>query len=77
MAIFKAAAPCDLYREQVLLNPASYSGTAGADSDDFRFNAITEGTPARNTHVHDNTAYSSQPTLDSWIAQLRQNKGQV
>lgn len=75
--MFKAAAPCDLYREQIGLNGSSYSGTAGADSDEFRMNAITEGMPMRATHTHDNTAYSSQPTLDSWVMQLRSNKGQV
>ena len=58
--------PCTVYREHVLLNSGSYSTTAGADSDDFRFNSITEGTPANGTHVHDATAYATQPTKDSW-----------
>lgn len=70
---FKTAGPCDLMREHILLNPASFVATANSDSGDLRFDAITEGTPARLTHVHDNTAWSTQPKSDSWQARLRQS----
>lgn len=72
MAFKAAGAPCDLMREHVLLNSGSFSTTAGSDSGDFRTDAITEGMPARLTHVHDNTAWSTQPKEDSWIIKLRQ-----
>lgn len=68
---FKAAGPCDLMREHVLLNPASFVTTPNSDAADLRFDAITEGMPARLTHVHDNTAWSTQPKSDSWIIRLR------
>jgi hypothetical protein len=69
---FKAAgAPCDLARENILLNSGSYSTTAQATSDDYRFNAITSGTPARLAHVPDATAYSTQPLDDNWLARCR------
>ena len=67
---YKAAAPCSVYREHLGLNPGSYSTSASADSDDFRTNAITEGLPAILGHVHDNTAYSTQPTKDNWLEWL-------
>lgn len=69
---FKAAGPCDLMREHILLNSGSFVTTPNSDSGDFRFDAITEGTPARLTHVHDNTAWSTQPKSDSWNTRLRQ-----
>ena len=71
---FKAAgAPCDLYRENILLNSGSYTtGSATqADSDEFRFNAITSGTPARKALVPDSTAYGTQPLTDSWLSRCR------
>lgn len=72
MAFKAAGSPCDLPREHILLNSSSFVTTANRDSGDFRFDAITEGTPARLTHVHDNTAWSTQPIEDSWIIRLRQ-----
>lgn len=78
---FKTAAPCDLLRENMGLNSASYSTTNGVDSDVFReLSGITQGMPARLTHTGDSTAYSTPPLEDSWIIRLRQgwtpaNKG--
>lgn len=71
---YKSAAPCDLFREHVTLNPGSFATAANSDSgSDFRFDAITEGVPTRQGHVHDNTAWpsTSQPKSDSWVLRLR------
>lgn len=71
---FKAAgAPCDLQRENILLNSGSYSTTANKSSDEFRFNAITCGLPTRLTHVPDATAYTAgtPPVTDSWLSRCR------
>ena len=69
---FKAAgAPCDLMREHILLNSGSFSTTAQATSDEFRFDAITSGMPTRLTHVPDATAYGTQPLTDSWLSRCR------
>jgi hypothetical protein len=70
---FKAAgAPCDLYREHILLNSGSFSTTANTDSDVYRETAITMGMPARLTHTIDATAYTAgAEEEDSWIAALR------
>lgn len=72
MAFKAAGAPCDLMREHILLNSGSFSTTANSDSGHFRLDAITEGMPSRLTHVHDNTAFSTQPKSDSWETRLRQ-----
>lgn len=63
---FKNAGPCDLYTENILLNPGSYSTTNGTDSPDFKLNAIDSGTGPRTGHVPDSTAYATQPTVDNW-----------
>lgn len=69
---FKAAGnPCDLDRENILLNSGSYSTTANTDSDVFRERAITSGMPARVGHVVDATAYGTQPKTDSWLSRVR------
>jgi hypothetical protein len=69
---WKVAAPVDLWREHVLLNPGSFSTTTGTDSDDFRESSgITSGLPARPTHRGDSTAYATPPIYDSWTARLR------
>lgn len=67
---FKSAAPCSVFREHLLLNPGSFSTSAGADSDDWRTTANIEGMPARAAHVRDSTAYGTQPTEDSWQVRL-------
>ena len=64
-------------REHLACNPSSYSTVAGTDSDDFMYNAVVQGTPCRNTHAIDGTAYASQQTADSWNAQLRDQFKQV
>ena len=71
MAFKAAGAPCDLLREHILLNSGSFSTTAQADSDEFRFNAITSGVPSRVAHVPDATAYGTQPKTDSWLSRCR------
>ena len=71
MAFKAAGAPCDLYRENILLNSGSYSSTANASSEEFRMNAITSGMPARLAHVPDATAYGTQPLTDSWLSRCR------
>lgn len=72
--MFKAAgAPCDLFREHLVLNQTTnYSSTAGTDSDFFRETANISGMPLRLAHVPDATAYGTQPKQDSWGIQLRQ-----
>ena len=78
---WKAAAPCDLFREHVLLNPGSFSTTANTDSDFFPETSRISGMPARPGHVQDATAYTAGAEVeDSWIINLRQgwcpaNKG--
>ena len=69
---FKAAGPCDLLREHIGLNPGSYSTTANTDGDFFPEISRIDGMPARTTHLHDSTAYSTQPLSDSWGTRLRQ-----
>ena len=69
---FKAAGnPCDLFRENILLNSGSFSTTANTDADVFRETAIDDGFPARPAHLSDTTAYSTQPLTDSWLARCR------
>jgi hypothetical protein len=71
---FKAAGnPCDLDRENILLNSGSYSTTANIDSDVFRERAITCGMPTRLSHVPDATAYTAgtPPLTDSWLSRCR------
>lgn len=66
---YKAAGnPCELWSENVKLNPASFSTVAGKESDDWRWAASIGSTPARPTHTPDTTAYSTQPPEDSWYA---------
>lgn len=71
MAFKAAGAPCDLSRENILLNSGSFSTTANTDSGDFRSDAITSGMPARLTHLPDATAYGTQPLTDSWLSRCR------
>lgn len=71
MAFKAAGAPCDLLREHILLNSGSFSTTAQATSDEYRFNAITSGLPARVAHVPDATAYGTQPLDGEWLARCR------
>lgn len=71
MAFKAAGAPCDLFREHVLLNSGSFSTTANTDSDVFRETAITSGMPTRLAHVPDATAYGTQPLTDSWLSRCR------
>lgn len=72
MAYKAPGAPCDLMRENLILNQAGkYSTTNGTDSDVFRETAITSGMPARPDHLADATAYSTQPITDSWLSRCR------
>lgn len=71
MAFKAAGAPCDLFRENILLNSGSFSTTANTDSGDFRTDAITAGMPARLTHAADATAYGTQPLTDNWLSRCR------
>src|SRR4029077_877347 len=67
-----AGNPCDLLREHIGLNPTSFSVTTLTDSDFFRETANIDGMPARNTHVHDTTAYAGNgPDADSWQERAR------
>lgn len=75
---FKNAAPCDVYREQILLNGASYDyvgAAGGVTSDEYETNANIEGMPARQSHVHDITAYGANvgttTTGSSWSTRIR------
>jgi len=63
-----AAGVIDLYREAIVTAPGTYTGTG--TSDDYRFNAVTNGVPTRNTHALA-SAYSTQRTDDSYIIALR------
>ena len=67
---FKASGnPTALFREHMLLNPTSFS-TSNNDSDFFPETARIDGMPARLTHTHDSTAYSTAPIEDSWQVRL-------
>ena len=59
MAFKAAGAPCDLYREHILLNSGSFSTTANTDSDVYFETAVCNGMPARLGHVIDSTAYTA------------------
>jgi len=70
--------PCDVLREHLQYNSASYSGT---DTDDFRWTATLASTPARAaipSAFADATAYSDVlQNADSWIIRLRERQNQV
>jgi hypothetical protein len=69
---YTQGAPCDLFREHIGLNQASFSATTLIDSSDFRETANIDGMPARNAHVHDTTAYpGTGPDADSWYERQR------
>ncbi len=68
--MFKASGnPCAVFREHMGLNPGSFS-TTNNDSDFFPETARIDGMPARASHSHDTTAYSANPTEDSWQVRL-------
>lgn len=69
MAFKAGGAPCAVFREHMGLNPGSFS-TSTNDSDFFPETARIDGMPARLTHSHDTTAYSTAPTEDSWQVRL-------
>lgn len=77
MAFKAAGAPCDLFRENVLLNAASFSTTVATD--DFR--QAAHGFISANRNLsRDATAYGTEPLEDGWQTRLRQgwvpaNKG--
>ncbi len=73
MTFKPAGNPCDLYRENILLNSGSFttSTTTQVDTDDFRTTAITSGMPTRLTRLPDSTAYGTQPLTDSWLSRCR------
>lgn len=63
---------CDLFREHVGLNTASFTATNSVISDFWRETANIGPMPSRNTHSQDTTAYASQPALgDSWQVRER------
>lgn len=69
---YKAAAPCELWSENVKLNPASFSSSNLA-SDDWRTTASIGSMPARLSHATDTTAYATQPVEDSWTSRYYGN----
>jgi hypothetical protein len=70
---YTQGAPCDLFREHLGLNNASFSATTLVDSDFWRETANIDGMPARSGHARDATAYGTAPETDSW--QERQRGG--
>jgi hypothetical protein len=68
---YKTPAPCDHFNEHLRLNPASFTATAGIDSDDWRTTASIGSMPSRATHATDTTAYATQPAEDSWYARFQ------
>lgn len=68
---YPSGSPCDLLREHIDINGAASFGAG--PSDDFRYESVVDGTPARTSHVHDTTAYPAPPAmvLDSWLARNR------
>jgi hypothetical protein len=68
---FKASGnACDVFREHLLLNSGSFTTTNGVDSDFFPETSRIDGMPARPAHVHDTTAYATNPIEDSWSLRL-------
>lgn len=66
---FKAAGnPMSVFREHLLVNGASFTGTPYQDF--FPEMARIEGMPARQTHTHDSTDYATNPVEDSWEQRL-------
>jgi hypothetical protein len=60
-----AGAPCELWAENVRLNPASFGVNV---SDDWEYSARVDNTPARLGHSADKTAYAGNgPAEDDWI----------
>ena len=70
MAYKGAGNPCELWSENIKLNPGSFGTTLGQDSDDWRTTASIGSMPARLSHATDTTAYSTQPAEDSWYARF-------
>jgi hypothetical protein len=69
MAFKAAGAPCDLFREHILLNAGSFA-TANS-TDDWRQEAHGLASPTRNI-VRDATAYSTEPASPNWGARDKQ-----
>lgn len=70
MAFKAAGSPCELWSENVKLNPGSFSTLATVNCDDWRTQASIGSMVSRPTHATDTTAYSTQPTEDSWYARF-------
>lgn len=69
--------PCDVLRENIRLNSASFSTVAGTDSDFWPEDAIITAMPLRNTHNIDTVAYTvGVPTETSWHHRVRGAKTQ-
>jgi hypothetical protein len=68
---YTQGAPTTLFREHLGLNIASFAAANLTDADFWRETANIDGMPARTGHVHDATAYATQPAQDSWDQRSR------
>lgn len=70
MAYKTNGSPIENWPEHLLRNPGSFTSTAGQTSDDWRYTANIDNTPARLGHSHDTTTYATPAVEDSWYARL-------
>ena len=70
MAFKAAGAPCDLFREHMLLNPSSFA--TSNPTDDWRQEAHGF-ISAQRSLVRDATAYGTEPKSDSWSTRGKQS----
>ncbi len=72
MAFKNSGTPCDLWNENVKLNPSSFATVQAQNCyDDWRTQASIGSMVSRPGHVTDATAYATQPSEDSWYARFQ------
>lgn len=72
MAFKAGGAPCDLYRENVILNPGNYGAPV---CDDYRTNSQINAMPARTGHVPIAPYAANPPVSDNWQEHVRGKRG--
>lgn len=64
--------PCDMYRENILLNQATYGTPL---TDDYRMNSSINAMPARLTHQPVAPYVANPPRSDNWQEHVRGKRG--
>lgn len=71
--MYRPAGPREVWAENLMANPGSFSATAGLTSDDWIYTSRIGGTPARSgaggttAHAYDTTTYNPAAVENSWI----------